>query len=866
PAGAYGRSTFATRDHYRHEVEQLARRSGASELDVARRVVERARTAPPSCGARGAHVGYYLIDSGRAALEAELGYHPTPAQAVQRVILRRPTAFYLGSLAATTAAGVAVGLRLLDRGRRTKDESWLSAGVEPSRSSKLPSFVFRLSYAALLTLPASALAKELVDRCVARILSPRVLPRLDLRDGIPAELRTMVVIPTLLLTPDSVHGQIEALEVLALANEDPHLHFALLSDFADAPAAEMPDDSGLLVVARAGVEQLNARYGTDRFFLLHRRRVWNERQACFMGWERKRGKLEEFNHLLSGADDTTFAIRVGDMQILPQIRYVITLDADTQLPRDAGRALIGTLAHPLNQAEVDPQTRRVVDGYGVLQPRVGIDLPSAMRSHFARIFAGNVGIDPYTTAVSDVYMDLFGEGIYAGKGIYDPAVLRATLDRRFPENTLLSHDLIEGCYARTGLLSDVELLDSYPATYAAFAARQHRWVRGDWQIAAWLLPWTPSANGQVRNVLPPIARFKIFDNLRRSLIPPATVALLAAGWLRGHDVRRALAMTGYALLPLALPEMLDFGGWVLDRRGWRNLTSNLQNRKSSALRFGLNVTFLPERAASNLDAIGRTLVRLLITRRNLLEWETAAQAHGRLTQSSGDLLRRTAPAAAIGALAAICGARRLVATWPAAAPVVADWLAAPAVAAWLDQPSLKPARPLGDTDRLLLRRLARATWAYFEQFVTADANNLAPDNFQETPSPLIAYRTSPTNIGLQLLADLAAYDFGYIGLLDLTERTERVVVTVAHLERYRGHLLNWYDTQTLRPLPPAYVSTVDSGNLLASLTALVQGIAWKLAEPMLGPQALHGLGDALAALRAMPDGDLPASAAGARAA
>jgi hypothetical protein len=857
PAGAYGRSTFATRDHYRHAVEQLARRSRAGELEVARRVLELARSAAPG-SARYAHVGYYLADAGRASLEAELGYHPTPAQALQRVIVNHPTTFYLGALAVATAGAVLAGRRITTKTPGHPD----SPGVMPWRFGGTSSS--SVAATLLLLLPASALAKELVDRSVARLLPPRTLPRLDLRDGIPPELRTIVVIPTLLLTPDSVRGQIAAIEVLALANDDPQLHFALLSDFADAPAAAMPDDAALLALARAGIERLNAEAGTGRFFLLHRRRVWNDRQGCFMGWERKRGKLEEFNQLLAGSSTTTFATCVGELAILPQIRYVITLDADTQLPRDAGRALIGTLAHPLNHAVIDPLARRVTAGYGILQPRVGIDLPSAMRSRFARIFSGNVGIDPYTTAVSDVYMDQFGEGIYAGKGIYDPAVLRATLADRFPENALLSHDLIEGCYARAGLLSDVELLDSYPAAYASFAARQHRWVRGDWQIAAWLLPRVPSAHGLVPNVLPPIARFKLFDNLRRSLVPPATVALLAAGWLSGRGRRRAIATTGYALLPLALPLLFDLLGAVraVLRGPARRSTLVAQARQLqlSALRCALNMTFLPDQAASNLDAIVRTLARLLITRRDLLEWETAAEAHSRLTRSSGGLLRRMLPGAALGTLAAVRGAGRLAASWPAAAPLVADWLAAPLVAAWLDRPLLRPARPLDPADQLLLRRLARTTWAYFEQFVTPEANYLAPDNVQESPSLVVADRTSPTNIGLQLLADLAACDFGYIGLLELTERTERAFATIARLERYRGHLLNWYDTTTLAPLPPAYVSTVDSGNLAGYLLTLRQGYLALRDRPIIGVAALAGLHDTLA----LAQQAAPADAAAAR--
>lgn len=838
PAGVYGRCTKATRDSYRHAIEQLAHRSGVSELDIARRVVAQARHAQQAGNLRAMHVGYALVDAGRPALESALGYHPTPLQTVQRIVLRRPAAWYLGALA--------VGTMVVVKGALQRLEAVPQAQAAPPRAAP----ALRVASAVLLALPASAIVKEVVDRVVAALLPPRILPRLDLRDTIPADLRTIVVVPTLLLTPESVHGQIASLEILALANDDPHLHFALLSDCADAPAATMPDDHDLFAIARAGVEQLNTRYGSERFLLLHRRRVWNARQGRFMGWERKRGKLEEFNRLLAGAEDTTFTQSVGDRTILTHIRYVITLDADTQLPRDAGRALIGTLAHPLNHAVVDPATRRVVSGYGILQPRIGITLPSTLRSRFARIFAGNVGIDPYTTASSDTYMDLFGEGMYAGKGIYDPQALRETLTDRFPENLLLSHDLIEGAYARVGLLSNVELLDSYPATYAAFAARQHRWVRGDWQIAAWLLPWTPSGHGVVRNVLPPIARFKIFDNLRRSLIPPATLTVLTLGWLRGRSAQHALTSTIYALLPLALPVMLDAGGALVAvaRGPYRRMVlhDQVEQLRLGALRFGLNLAFLPDQASSNVDAIGRTLVRLLISRRNLLQWETAAAAHTRLTRSWRALFVRMAPLVAMGSVAALVRARRLAVTWPTAVPVVADWLAAPALAAWLDGPPIPPPRPLAAADRQLLRRLARTTWSYFEQFVVAEANYLAPDNFQESPTPMVAFRTSPTNIGLQLLADLAAYDFGYLGVIDLTERTAHVFDTLAQLQHEHGHLLNWYDTRTLQPLPPAYISTVDSGNLAGALIALRQGYLGMRNRPLFGPQIIAGLADTLA--------------------
>nr|WP_255604495.1 glucoamylase family protein [Oscillochloris sp. ZM17-4] len=854
PAGAYARSTFATRDRYRHAVEDLALRAKLGEDEVARRLIARAAAAPDD-DLRGRHIGYYLVDKGRAAFEGELGYRPTLADAALRIAMDHPTACYLGAIGGATAATVAGGLRLaaggFGRGEAAPSEclansdSLSGAAASPLQWSGKTS----LWGLALALLPASALAAELVNRAVTSLLPPRVLPRLDLAEGIPPELTTVVVVPTLLLTPDSVSRLLDGLEVIALANQDQNLHFALLTDFADAPEETMPEDASLLEVAAERMRQLAERHGPDRYMLLHRRRIWNERQGLWMGWERKRGKLDEFNALLAGDRETSYAAMVGDMSLLERVRYVITLDADTQLPRDVGQAMIGTLAHPLNQARLDPATGLVAEGYGILQPRVGIDLPSATASRFARVFAGNIGVDPYTTAVSDAYMDLFGEGIYAGKGIYEPAALRESLRGRFPENTLLSHDLIEGLYARVGLLSDVEVVDSYPTTYAAWAARQHRWVRGDWQIAAWLLPRTPGRDGWQPNVLPAIARYKIYDNLRRSLTPPATVALLIAGWrwLPG----RPMAWAGLALAHLAAPLAFDLAAAAravaLDPANMGALRARGRELQLSARRLALNTAFLPDQAVLNLDAIARSLTRMLGTRRNLLEWETAAQSQGRLQRSHTPVLRRGMPLAVVGAALVALPGRRYVDAL-AALPVLAAWLAAPALAAWLDHPHIDAPLPIGAEDELLLRHLARATWAFFERFVRAEANFLAPDNFQETPQPAIADRTSPTNIGLQLLTDVAAHDFGYIGALELTARTERVLATVGRLERHAGHLLNWYDTRTLRPLPPAYVSTVDSGNLAGALLTLRQSYLALGDLPLIGPLAISGMIDTLALL------------------
>lgn len=828
PAGVYARSTFTTRDRFRHIIEDLARQTRLSEPDIARRLVWIATQAYHEHGGDAtvpaAHIGYFLVGPGRAAFEDHLDYRPNLIRTLGRSVLRHPTLTYLGAVATGTVAATAIGMR--------------TAG-------KNATFGERALAAALLALPASELAHGVVNWCLAHTVPPRVLPRLDLQAGIPQELRTIVVVPMLLLTKESVQGQFDRLEVLMLANSDPHLHFALLSDFADAPAAEMPDDAELLTTALSRVDALNEHHDAeDRFLFFHRRRVLNPSQSTYMGWERKRGKLDEFNRLLAGATDTTFEVVRGDLTILPQIRYVITLDADTQLPRDAAQKLIGTLAHPLNHAIIDPEHGRVVQGYGILQPRVAVDLISATQSRFARIFSGNVGVDPYTTAISDAYMDLFGDGIYAGKGIYDPAVLRTTLDNRFPVNALLSHDLIEGSYTGAGLVTDVELIDSYPTTYAAYAARHHRWVRGDWQIMRWILPLVPDGQGRLtRNVLPIGARYRIFDNLRRSLIPTGTVALLLAGWLRlpGRPIR----WTALALGHLALPTVLSLLDTLLALPQARAPLVLLRNRagdlRMSGIRMAVNTSFLLDQAIIDLDAITRTVWRLFVSRRNLLEWETAEQSQQRLHRSYEPLLRRLAPVVIGAAIIAWAERRQVQRALPAIAPVSTLWGAAPAIAAFLDRPWLPPQKMLSPEDRDLLGMLARQTWRYFEDFVVEETHFLAPDNFQEEPTPVVAKRTSPTNIGLQMLSDLTAHDFGYLGHFELVERTERVLATIAQLKLYRGHLLNWYDTETLEPLPPAYVSSVDSGNLAGYLLVLRQGYLALRDQPIVGPYICMGL-------------------------
>ncbi len=812
PAGVYGRMDFLSRDRQRQAVEDMAAPDGDAQIRVALKAVESARevAAGGSTADRAAHVGYHLIDRARRNLEADVAYRPPLLKRLRRFAFAHTTGGYLGSIGLVTTLLVAAGVWYVRLGGGSLSAQ-IAAGL-------------------LLLMPASEVATSFIQRLAARLAPPRRLPRLEFAERIPETARTMVIVPTMLTSVSAVAALVEHLEVLALGNLDPCIHFAILSDFADAATRELPGDAALLSAARAGVEALNTRFGpehADRFYLFHRDRQWNPHEQAWIGWERKRGKIEEFNRLLRGATDTSFAVQVGTLDILPAVRYCITLDSDTRLPRDAAKKLIGIIEHPLNRPHVDRRLGRVTEGYGILQPRVSVTMASAAGSLFARTYAGHTGVDPYTTAVSDVYQDLFKEGIFTGKGLYDVDAFMAALEGRVPENALLSHDLFEGVFARTALVTDVEVVDDYPSSVLAHARRQHRWVRGDWQILWWLLPFVPTRSGVERNRLRIISRWKILDNLRRSLLAPATVALLLLGWtvLPGS----AAAWTAIGLAALAFPvcsRAVETIAGPIRGQAWSVfLRAASEDLKLAVARASLQLAFMANRAYEMLHAISITLVRLGITRHRLLEWETAAASGTRGGPPDVRAFLRgmiASPSIALASLVLVSLAHPRA--LPVALPVLVLWAAAPLIAFALSRPMPPRRMALGAEDREFLRQVARRTWRYFETFVGAEDHGLPPDNVQIVPELRAAHRTSPTNIGMGLLATLAAHDFGFIGTDDLIGRIETTLDTVDGLERFEGHLLNWYDTRSLAPLPPAYVSTVDSGNLAAALLTLAVGL------------------------------------------
>jgi cyclic beta-1,2-glucan synthetase len=806
PGHTYAKMDFDTCDAYRKVVEDLAWAAGRSEEDVAARAIALAEGAPPSD--RG--VGHYLLAEGRRTLEDEIGYRVVGVERLRRGVLAHPTFALLCSLALLTLGPLAALARQLI----AHDVAWARV----------------LATSVVMTLPMSVVAVVIAQRGFAQLLPAAFLPKLDFSKGIPDEARTLVVIPTVLGRADDVAEMVRQIELHYLSNPERGLQFALLTD--DADSVTMPENASLIDSVTTAVLDLNAKHAKDGrspFVLLHREPRWNAAEGRFMGWERKRGKLEELNRLLRGDTGTSYVRRVGDLRNLEDIRYVITLDSDTELPIGAAHRLVGLLAHPLNRATFDGT--RVVSGYTIVQPRVETSPSSERQTWFSRIFAGDVGYDIYTRACSDLYQDLFGAGIYVGKGIYDVDAFMRSMSGRVPQNALASHDLFEGVHGRVALATDIALFEGYPSHYATYARRLQRWVRGDWQLAPWLLPWVPSASGsKLRNPLPAIDRWKIVDNLRRSLLAPSFLVLFASAWtwLPGSPAAWTLAAIGLLGAPLS---------------------PALVHRRRQALgRYALEVAFLAYEARLVVDAVARVAIRMVVTRRHLLEWTSTAHTAWSLARNShrAFVWREMAwsPAISVALLGLL--ARYRPTSLAAAAPLLVLWLVAPEVAHWASTPRTPTGRQtVPPESRRGLRRIARRTWLFFETFVGPNDQWLPIDNHQERPHEQTAHRTSPTNIGMMLLSTISAYDLGYLGPNALALRLRRSFESIARLEHYQGHLLNWYDTRSLEPLLPRYVSTVDSGNLLGCLIVVEEACKTAAAADILRPVAWEGLLDAL---------------------
>ena len=830
----YGQMDFTTRDHYRHRVEAIAKRSGTSELEVARIAIDSAREMLNSdtVNQRNTHVGFYLIGDGVTQTEKRAGIKFKWFEKLKCTLSAYPFTIYAGSIIVLTL--LLTGILVRHSYHQHIGAGWL------------------ILVTIICIIATSQLATAIVNWFATLLVQPDFMPRLDYSRGLPEAVRTLVAVPTLCSTTSELDHLLETMEVRYLANKQEHLHFALLTDFRDAPVEVMPEDKALLDYAEKRISDLNAKYGHEKedvFFLLHRPRKWNPADQVWMGYERKRGKLGDLNAILRGYGQDRFQVITGDQTVLQKIKYVITLDADTQLPREAAWKIIAVMAHPLNHAQYDPNKNRITEGYGILQPRLASSLPHADASWFARIHGNEEGIDPYTRVVSDVYQDVLKEGSFIGKGIYEVDAFEKTLNERFPENRILSHDLLEGCHARSGLISDVQLYEEPPSTYLADVKRRHRWIRGDWQIARWLYPGVPGyGNAVQKNQLTALSRWKILDNLRRSLVPIAMWMVLVFGWF----VSPTPWFWTFTLIGIIIPPAILSFGWSFlkkpDDVSWRNyFNATFELLVNNLLQHTWTIITLPYEAFVNADAIARTLWRMFVSHKNLLQWDPFSTASKKKNLASHYAIMWPGPLMGI-----LFWTVLPFVSWPAfiiASPILVSWMLSPFMAWWISLPQAREKASLSGQQNNYLKNLSRKTWAFFENFIGPDDNWLPPDNYQENPEPRIAHRTSPTNIGLSLLSSLAAYDFGYISTQQLLERSRYTLASMQELERYRGHFLNWYSTETLLPLYPRYVSTVDSGNLAASLLTFKEGLISLYTRPILCSQVYAGLFDTIHVLR-----------------
>jgi cyclic beta-1,2-glucan synthetase len=828
PAEAYAQMDFETRCSYRAVIAELAKRSQASEQEIARKALSMSRQVEDAADERirehKSHIGYYLVGDGRRVLEEAVGYRPTLTERMQGFVKRWPDFSYILGIELLTLALMAVV-------------------IFGAKIKMVPGWAML----ALFLLPAAECAVALVNQLATMLFPAKPLPKLDFSEGVPREFTTMVVVPTLLTSREQVKRAVRDLEIRFLANRDANIHFALLTDPPDS-AQQFDDKDKLAEKCAQFIENLNARYAAERkgsFFLFHRHRVYNQSEGIWMGWERKRGKLLDFNKLLLGTGDN-FPVKVGGMSVLKDIRYVITLDSDTQLPRDAARRLIGAIAHPLNRAVIDPQTNVVIDGYGILQPRVDISIQSAGRSRLAAIFSADAGFDVYTRAVSDVYQDLFGEGSFTGKGIYEVRTFQQVLEHRFPCNTILSHDMIEGAYARAGLVSDIEVVDDYPSHMSALSRRKHRWVRGDWQVIFWLLPRVPDFFGEMsRNPLSIISRWKIVDNLRRSLTEGATFVMLLSAWF--FFPTKALYWTLATLAMMALPTYCQFAISIL-RAGpaifrsifWKNLAADFGIAQANLF---MRIACLLHQSLVTLDAVVRAVVRMTVTHERLLEWETAAEAEINCEKKSPvETYLEITPwlSFCVGLFLAVDRPESFL----VALPLLALWCLSKPISQWLNLPAQTGETRMEAKDQALLRKSALRTWRLFREFSTAEENWLVPDTIME-PASQIVHRISTTNLGFLLNSRLAAADLGFLTLPEFVADTERTFDSIDHMPRHNGQMYNWYDTLTLEAVKPRFISAVDNGNLVCSLWTIKQGCLGAMEEPLFRREMWRSIQDHL---------------------
>ncbi len=874
PVGIYPKMDYKTKEYYRNKIKELSKKTKISEIYIAQKVLELAEKAKllgtglnslagknsnsnisqnknesaklfnpvPNSLANSivSHVGYYLIDDGENILLDKLQSGVKKKLSTKLKVRRFLATIWGASVVIDILICILLALQLniLTRGAQVQ----------------FGNIVLIIFTAIILLLPIQEVIQQIVKHVMGKIVKPKIIPKLDFQHGVPKEAATFVVIPTIIKSKEKVADLMKRLEVYYLANKSDNLYFALLGDCSSGKNKEESFDKEVKEEGIKQVKLLNEKYNVKenempKFSFIYRKRFWNGSEECYLGWERKRGLLNQFNEYLLGNEKNVFKVNTleswrkkenlkalnknatsntgveSESYNFAKIKYIITLDADTELSLNTGLELIGAMEHVLNAPMLNEQKDLVIRGHGLIQPRVGIDLEASKKNLFTKIFAGNGGTDPYTNAISDVYQDNFDEGIFTGKGIYNLEVFSRVLNNEIPENTVLSHDLLEGSYLRCALATDIMLLDGYPANYNSFKTRQNRWVRGDFQIASWLRKYIiDRKQNKKKNPLNFLSKYKIFDNLVRAITPIFIVILLIIATSLSIIQNSSMwELYAVAILAIFIPTVIDVVNKIIYRKegqdGKKSFSPNINSLLASVLRSFINLAILPDNSYNNLNAIVKTVYRKCITKKHMLEWTTSEEAEKLAKTDLQSYYFNMLPNIILGVLGVLVAITTLNNIVSKGIVIIISiiWLIAPTVMWYIGRTNkvTKIIDELNEKDKIYLSNIGMKTWQYFKDNLTKENNYLPPDNYQEDRTPKLVPRTSSTNIGLAMLAVISSYDMRYEKLDDTLNLLNEMIQTVEKLAKWNGHLYNWYDIRTLEPLLPRYISTVDSGNFVS---------------------------------------------------
>lgn len=800
PSNVYEQMDFKSKDYYRHTIERISRNYKIDEEEIVKEALLLAsRSKEKGMETYRTHIGYYLIDDGIGEL----------SRAIKRGMRIKnkfsPSIFWLiNILGSLLIVFLVLALGYL-------------YGVEYSRTQ-------HIIEAIIILIPASEIIVAFTNWIVAKKIPLRHVPKMYLKDGINNENKTIVIVPSMISSEENIKKLVEKLEVTYLGNKEENVYFAILGDFQDCEHETTKNDKNLNDFALEQIKKLNKKYciNNNKFFYLNRKRVYNSKEEKFIGRERKRGKIMEFIFLLKGDKDHTFNVISSPIDELKDSKYIITLDSDTFMPRDVIKKLVGAMCHPLNKAIL--KKNKVIRGYGVMQPKVSISLESKNMSKFSNIFGGEGGVDGYSIAYSDTYQDLFGEGSFTGKGILDIDIFYKVLKNEIPDNKVLSHDLLEGAYVRSALVTDCEFIDNYPSSYLSSSKRLHRWVRGDWQ----LIPWLFSSKISL------LSKWKIIDNLRRSLLAPS---LLIGLIIALRYLNRGIEVSIILFLAIITPLLFTVTDFVVTPK------NKLSGTFKSFKQIVLIISFIPYQTYLMVNSIVKTLYRLIISKKHLLEWQTAEDAEKSIENHLGYYYEKMWFSLIAGAAIVVVGFNSSIFFGIMSMVLSLLWVFSPLIAYEISKVDKRLQYTIKEKDYIYLREISRRTWAYYEDFINEENNYLAPDNYQEKPFKGVVHRTSPTNIGMGLITNIVSYDFGYISINTVIDRLEKILGGMKKLSKYKGHYLNWYDTTTCDPLYPRYVSTVDSGNLLGYLYLLKETLEEYKNNPLIRREEIQSLKD-----------------------